>query len=240
MDNKNITYKGLLQLFKNDEYVLYLINQISNKNAKERLINEAISYYAQKHNCAESEVYFGHIEFNDENIGVLPNAVVLGALQVEFCIFEAPNLKAVYGPIIASGAKIESFPELEYANNVYLNHSTIKSIPKLKKAGEVDLRNSKIEDLGLEKCFSLDLSNTSIKKIEVEKVKEVLSINNCAVEDISSLIYVGTHIEAYDANVKKVNPNLNAVINESYINPKLQNLLKETKKQAELEEGKNK
>lgn len=240
MDNKNITYKGLLQLFRNDEYVLYLINQISNKKAKERLINEAISYYAQKHNCAESEVYFGHIEFNDENIGVLPNAVVLGALQVEFCIFEAPNLKAVYGPIIAPEANVESFPELEYAENVFLQHSTIKSIPKLKKAGEVDLRYSKIEDLGLEQCFSLDLSNTPIKKFSVKKVKDVLNINNSAIEDISSLIHVGKYIDAGDANVKKVNPNLNALIEETYKYPKLQNLLKETKRKAELEGGKNK
>lgn len=233
MDNKNVTYEELLKLFGRDEDVMDLLYQIIDEKAQNRLFDDAVDYYSKKYNCDKSEVCLGSFEYFDEkDLGEIPYVVILGNLQVERCTFSASKLKAVYGTILAQGAKVESFPELQYAANVFLNHSTVKSLPKLKVSGEVDLRYSTIEELGLEKCVFLNLIKTPIKTFNVKRVEERLLLEDSAIEDISSLEYVGRYIDANGVNIKKVNPKLSALIEETYKNPKLENLLKETRRKA--------
>ena len=80
-------------------------------------------------------------------------------------------------------------------------------LPKLKVAPYLYCANSCINNLGLEEAIRVNLTGSSIKKINLKVVEEDLSVSFSLIEDISSLEKVG-NFNCRGTNIQHVNPNL--------------------------------
>lgn len=159
-------YKSLLKTYQDDAELARDIEKIKDPIFRDRLIDAGKDFYAEKHGCDKSEVFFGDINFSKQfwnGLIVFPYKVVVGSLRARMCDISAPDLEVVYGDLdlTAADANILS---LKYAKKLVATGANIKYFNKSMKVDELVCNKNCIHK-GFHDCFK--------DQIEIQKDKSI-------------------------------------------------------------------
>lgn len=209
--SKQITYALIKEKLGSEDKVIEYINNIRFPELKARLIDEARKFYAKQFKVQKDMVWYGDLSCADLDCSTpFPYSHVIGCLDLGSKAYDMTKLVYVTD-IVSTG--IQNFPNLEVIENegnfngTPHRQSYITSLPKLKVAPYLYCANSHIRDLGLKEAIKVNLTNSSIKKINLKVVEEDLSVSFSRIEDISSLKSVG-NFNCRGTDIKVVNPGL--------------------------------
>ena len=209
---KNISFNSLYESFKgNETEIQAFINNIQSPTIKERIIEEAKEFYSKQFGVEKSNIWYGDISCRfPECSNPFPFSHVIGSIDLGQTLINMDKLVYCLG-INSSG--VQRFPNLEVINGTGNFNGTphrksyITSLPKLKVAPYLYCANSMLKDLGLEFAIKVNLTGSSIKKLNLKSVEEDLSVSFSPIEDISSLERV-VNLNCRETNIQYVNPNL--------------------------------
>lgn len=160
-------YKSLLKTYQDDAELARDIEQLKDPIFRDRLIDAGKDYYAEKHGCDKSEVFFGDINFSKQlwnGLIVFPYKVVVGSLRARMCDISAPDLEVVYGDLdlTAANANILS---LKYAKKLVATGADIKYFNKEMEVDEL-VCNKNCLCKGFNDCFKGQIERKKIESIE--------------------------------------------------------------------------
>ena len=209
---KNISYLGIRESFNEDAAKIQeFIKSISNQEIRERIIDEAREFFAEKFNVAKEDVWYGDLSFRDAQcINPFPFSHVIGHLDLASLSINMDKLVYVYN-ITSSG--VADFPNLETITGFGKFHgssirtSYVRSLPKLKFAPYLYCNHSNLSNLGLEESIKVNLTCSKLKSFSLRVVEEELSVAFSPITDISSLERVGK-LNCRNTNIELVNPRL--------------------------------
>ncbi|MBR2969573.1 MAG: hypothetical protein IKC49_00785 [Clostridia bacterium] len=189
-DIENLVYKRFLERlhFSDLEDILkdkdwkdirdFVLN-IKDENIRERLIGEAIDYYASIFACKPEEVLFGNYTevIVKEPYKIFPYACVIGNISISNECKDLSKLNVVMGDLYSNGVK--DFSNLEY----------VYGIARFVNGGE---RRINIHIPKLKKCRKLELDNVIVDSLKISDI-DFININH---SKINELIYHGIIKEA--------------------------------------------
>ena len=139
MKQTKISYDELLEEYGSDEnFVLNMIDSLTDKTEQDRLIASVEEHYAKKYNCETQEVFYGSVKFRRgywDNV-LFPYTVIVGNLSARGCNISAPNLKAVIGELDLTGA-FADIRALERVDQLIVNDATIRAYNPDMKVGNL-------------------------------------------------------------------------------------------------------
>ena len=209
---KNVTYLGIRNSLNGDETeIKKFINNVESPTIKERIIDEAKEFYSQNFNVQKEDIWYGDISCRfPECKNPFPFSHVIGSIDLGQTVINMDKLVYCEG---ISSTGVQKFPNLEVINGVgNFNGTThrksyLVSLPKLKVTPYLYCANSCIKELALEQAIKVNLTNSSIRKINLKVVEEDLSVSFSPIKDISSLERVG-NFNCRGTDIELVNSNL--------------------------------